>query len=305
MRNVRRPGAAGSPPFAQYGDPVAPHVPRFPVLAILLALAAVGAGCGARQEPRDAAAATFPLTVRDASGATVTLQAPPSRFLALDAGSARTLLDLGATSVVSSSLSPGKVPAAAKKGAFDLIVASVDDDDGDVADVARVVGAPVYRFGVTAIPALPAAIAQLGNAIGRGPQGVAQATRARTGIAAVVAKVAARPRVRVLLDGGSFLAYGPETAQGKVVAFVGGANVVARTRQLKASDIRGLAPSLWMFLPGVKTSTRELQNVPGAAKVPAIAKSRYVRLDDLQLVTTPEVGDALDRLVGEVHGGSG
>ncbi len=274
------------------------------ILALLAVLGA-GSGCGARVEPRGDAATPFPLTVRDASGTAVTLNSQPTRFLALDASSARTLLDLGARSVTSSSLSPGRTPAAAKKGAFDLIVASVDDDDGDVADVARVVGAPVYRFGVAAIPALPSAIAHLGTALGLGPQGVTQAIRARTGIASVVATVAARPRVRVLLDGGSFLAYGPETASGKVIAFAGGANVVPATRQLKASDIRGLAPAVWFFLPGVRTSTRELENVPGAAKVPAIAARRYVRLDDLQLVTTPEVGDALRRLLGDLHGVSG
>ncbi len=275
------------------------------MLAALLAVAALGTACGERAEPRAAATTEFPLTVRDASGASVTIRARPERFLAVDAASARTLIDLGATAVTSSSISPGKVPAVAREGAFDLIVASVDDDDADVAAVARAVGAPVYRFGAAAIPGLPAAIAHLGSAIGRGPEGVAQAARARNGIAAVVATVAARPRVRVLLDGGSFLAYGPETAPGRVVAFAGGANVVARTRQLKASDVQGLAPALWFFLPGVRTSTRELANLPGARRVPAIAKHRYVRLDNLQLVTTPEVGDALDDLVAELHGGSG
>lgn len=270
-----------------------------------LVLALLATGCGARHEPDGAAVAQFPLTVRDSSGANVAVMRQPMRIFALDPAAARTLLDLGAPSVVSSSLPPGKLPAAAKKGAFDLVVASIDDDDNDVTAVGRAVGAPVYRYGASAIPSLPAAIAQLGTAIGRGPSGVVQASRARAAIAAIVAAVAAKPRVRVLLDGGSFLAYGPETAAGRILAFAGGSNVVKSSRQLKASDIRPLAPAAWFLLPGVRTDPRELANVPGAAKVPAIANKRYVRLDNLPLVSTPEVGDALADIVRELHGGAG
>ena len=251
-------------------------MPRPALLAVLAALALVVAGCGVKGEPTGAAS-PFPTRAVDASGAAVALPAAPTRIVSADPGASAILRDLGLGATVVEA-TPATVGPRAAEGAS-LVVVPLSLDSAALEQLrAAAPDAPVFRYGADPLDRAPVVIAQLGLAVGRGPEGAALAERMATGLAAVAAKVGQQPTVPTLIEGPGFTGVGTTGGAGADVAAAGGANVLAGDQPLVPADIAALGVQAWVALEPGGSSLTELRRLPELRTVPAVRDGRILTL---------------------------
>ena len=136
--------------------------------------ALVVAGCGGKAEPTGALPA-FPARVVDGSGAAVEIAAAPTRIVSADPGATAILRDLGLGAAVVEA-APADVAAAASAAGTGLVVVPLALDAAALARIEAATTAPVFRYGAAPLDDAPVLVAQLGLAVGRGPQAAARRT---------------------------------------------------------------------------------------------------------------------------------
>lgn len=274
-------------------------MPRPALLAVLAALALVLAGCGVKGEPTGAAS-PFPTSAVDASGTAVSVAAEPTRIVSADVGASAILRDLGLGDAVVQA-TPATVGPRAAEGAA-LVVVPLSLDSAALEQLhAAAPDVPVFRYGADPLDRAPTVIAQLGLAVGRGPEAAAIAERVAAGLAALTAKVQGQPLVPTLVEGAGFTGVGPSGAVAADVAAAGGANVLTAAQPLVPAAIAGLDVQAWVALaPGGSTLT-ELRRLPELAAVPAVRDGRIITLPSAGLPLDAALPQALQALADDLR----
>ena len=269
------------------------------LVAALAALAGLLAGCGAKAEPTGAIAA-FPAHAVDAAGAAVVVPAEPTRIVSLDAGATHVLRDLGLGNAIVET-DPAHAIAVIGETPPSLVVAPGHLDAGELDRLRSATTAPLFLYGADPIEDAPQVVAQLGLAVGRGPEAAALAQRIDDGLAAVRRSVAGKPRVRTLVEGAGFTAYGPTSPAGIDVAAAGGENVVSADQPLDLTGIPGLDVAAWVALdPGGSTLVR-LRTYRELAQVPAVRDGRVLQVPRDGFPVDATLPGRLRQLADDLH----
>lgn len=249
-------------------------MPRRALLAVLAVLALGLAGCGVKGEPTGTIE-PFPTAAVDAAGASVSLDAAPTRIVSADPGATAILRDLGLGGILQEATPTTVGPQAAAGASLIVVPLALDDAALDQLRAAAP-GVPVFRYGAAPLDDAPVTIAQLGLAVGRGPEAAAIAERVAAGLAALHAQVANADPVRTLIEGPGLTGLGPDTPVGADVAAAGGVNVLADDEALDPAAIRGLDVHAWVALDPGGSTLASLQRLPELAAVPALRDGRVL-----------------------------
>lgn len=252
-------------------------MPRRALLAVLALLALALAGCGVKGEPTGAVE-SFPARAVDASGTSVVVERAPTRIVSADPGATAILRDVGLGDAVTEATAATLGQAAAEPGTG-LVIVPLALDAAALAQLRNAApDVPVFRYGADPLEEAPVTVAQLGLAVGRGPEAAAIAERLAAGLAAVREGLVGKPTVRTLVEGAGFAGFGPTSPAGVDVAAAGGENVLTADQLLDPAAIVGLGVDAWISLdPGGSTLT-ELRRLPELAAVPAIRDGRVLTL---------------------------
>jgi ABC-type Fe3+-hydroxamate transport system substrate-binding protein len=275
-------------------------VPR-PALFLLLALALLPA-CGWRSEPVSERADAYPVDVQDAVGALVTLTSKPEKIVSLTEDGSTTLEALGYDGEVVT-LPPDVEARRIAEQEPDLVLAPIDITDERYDRIQEVAGAPIFRYGAATYEDGPRVFARLGLAVGRGPEGVALATKLREDLAATLSRIAETDRVPVFIDGGgTFTGLGADTDYGQLLQSVGGDSVFPTTTLVRFSGLQRAAPQAWVLTPEAETSLEDVRDPTSPLfEIPAIADGRMFPIDLGDYGLTPGLPDALNALVDQLH----
>jgi ABC-type Fe3+-hydroxamate transport system substrate-binding protein len=257
-------------------------------------IAVLAAACGVRGEPTGSLGQGGSITARDATGAIVTLPGPAQHVVVTDAAAAATI----------AAIAPDvKVDRVAPK---DLAAAAAGDPPPDLLvlgplDPAPPPGIPTFRWppGATTSPGL--AIVQLGLLLGHGAEAVTLAHAIDAGERDVLARVAGAPPVRVMVEQGTFEALGPESGLGRLVARLGGTNIVAAPAILTPSRIRSLDPEVWLGTAPGSSSLSQLRTLRDLKNVSAVRRGRVARIDPTRLEPSPTFAAELLALARLLH----
>ncbi len=269
-----------------------------------VALVIVAGGCGFKSEPTGALNPA-PVTVTDAEGATVSLDAVPKRIVSLDPGMTELLFEIGAgDSVVARSagdaypaaaadvpvVSPR--PAAVRRYKPDLVIA----DEHSAQELRAALKVPVYAVDGTTITGAERDQLKVGLLAGRGPQGrtiaeqVRREDRPHPGCdrAAVPRQGLSRPRCVRAAEQARLPA---DRRRGRV----GGHRRL--TRRAEAHRPHGVP-----VRAGPRGYPQEVRTDPETKTLPATTRGR-VRTIPLWWVTTdgPRMAQAVGRLAAVLH----
>ena len=232
-------------------------------------------GCGERSEPVVRELDVYPVAVRGAAREATKLDRPPERIAALGAGAADLLVALGVGdrlvgvpfdwSGVSRS-TPARVVL--PRGELDVQTLSAVDPDlvvaprsldlGAVTLAARRADAAVYVQPDDSVDAVVRTALELGLLIGEPVRGRALAARVAREVAAVGARVAGSPPLRVFVDTGFFATVPRDSLVADLVRHAGGEPVGAGLSALgrdAACRVLDLRPDVVLRLVEADSST--------------------------------------------------
>jgi iron complex transport system substrate-binding protein len=281
-----------------------------------VALGAVS--CGERSEPLGELQQSYPVTVRGAGDAAVTVDARPERIVALDSGSAELLEALGvgsrlvgapagfggeATEVVKPTGQILDEEVARLKP--DLIVAAPSTDRVEVAQAARRSGGDLYVQPAGSIEDVERAALELGFLVD-------EAVAARKLRAELIARTASIDQalaeatpVSVFVDTGFFIPTSERTLLGSLIKRARGNNVAGNDAGLGPFDLDELAqldPDVYAALSDSGTTLETLAENPETRSLHAVMAKRFVELDT-NLVTRagPRVAEAYEAVARALH----
>ena len=223
----------------------------------------------------------FPTRAVDASGAAVVVASAPTRIVSADAGATAILRDLGLGDITDEA-TPATVGGKAVGASLVVVPLALDQPALDQLRAAAP-DVPVFRYGADPLTDAPTTVAQLGLAVGRGPEAAAIAGRIADGLAALQAP---EPAVPTLIEGAGFTGYGPANPAGVDVAMAGGANVLDADRVLDPTAIAALDVQAWVALDPGGSTLASLQRLRELAAVPAVRDGR--------IITVPRDGYPID-----------
>ena len=269
-----------------------------------VALVIVAGGCGFNSEPTGALNPA-PVTVTDAEGATVSLDAVPKRIVSLDPGMTELLFAIGAgDSVVARSagdaypaaaadvpvVSPR--PAAVRRYKPDLVIA----DEHSAQELRAALKVPVYAVDGTTITGAERDQLKVGLLAGRGPQGRTIAEQVRRRIARTRAATGPLFPAKVYLDQGAFVP--PSRLASQLIAAAGGLAVTAAS----PGELKRTAPTVYLSEQGRGATPQEVRTDPETKTLPATTRGR-VRTIPLWWVTTdgPRMAQAVGHLAAVLH----
>lgn len=269
-----------------------------------VALVIVAGGCGFKSEPTGALSPA-PVTVTDAEGTTIALDAVPKRIVSLDPGMTELLFEIGAgDSVVArgaGDVSPAAAadvpvvsprPGAVRRYKPDLVIA----DEHSAQELRAGLKVPVYAVDGTTITGAERDQLKVGLLAGRGPQGRTVAERVRRAIARTRAATGPLMPAKVYLDQGAFVPPGKLASQ--LIAAAGGLAVTAAS----PGELKRTAPTVYLSEQGRGADPKQVRTDPETKTLPAATRGR-VRTIPLWWVTTdgPRMAQAVERLAAVLH----
>jgi ABC-type Fe3+-hydroxamate transport system substrate-binding protein len=275
------------------------RVPRRALLAAIVLMALVLAGCGIKDEPTGAVD-PFPTSAIDAAGEAVAVTAEPVRIVSADPGATAILRDLGLGDVTTEATT-STVAAAAADPLTALVVVPLSLDAAALQQLRASTGAPVFRYGADPLAEAPAIVTLLGVSVGRGPQAATIAKAMTSGLDALAERLAGEPRVRTLIEGAGFIGYGPGSSAGMDVAAAGGENVLAMDQPIDIAALPGLQIDAWVSLQPGGSSLTSLQRFPELTDVPAVAESRIISMPRGGFPIDAALPGALQALADDLH----
>ncbi|MDX6534978.1 MAG: cobalamin transport system substrate-binding protein [Gaiellales bacterium] len=295
-----------------------------PRLVALIALAAVLAGCGFKEEPIGPLP-LFPQTARDSLGREVRIDVAPQRIVSLDPGMTATVFALGAGKLVEGRSGRETYPKGALKPPVmitpqgepdikalrrakpDLILApaTLVPTKDDANRLALRIGANVYVVRADSVDGVREDILELGLMTGR-------AERSREVVAGIDAEltrvrdaVAGLPKVPAFVDAGFRYTIGPDDLPADLLRLAGGVNVAADARrgtQLTVADLRTAAPEAWISIKGQGLTPEELKSNPGLKNLPAVQSGTISEIDRATLFDDgPRVARSLVLIATAIH----
>jgi ABC-type Fe3+-hydroxamate transport system substrate-binding protein len=263
-------------------------VPARVYASAFAAVALLAAGCGERTEPLGPLPEQYPVQVRGAGGALVTVKREPQRIVALDPGSAQ-LVDrlgagrrlVGAPAQLALRGRPARV--ASPSGAVDvqavlalhpdLIVATTDTDPVDLNRAAQGSGAAVYVQPSSSVHDVERATSDLGFLIGT-PVAARQAVaRMENGVARIQRRIAGTPVVRVFVDTGFFVPAPADSLLGDLVRRARGQSVAGPNpgqEPYTPTRIARLDPQLYLLTSDSGVDPKHLRRESPTRRIPAV-----------------------------------
>jgi ABC-type Fe3+-hydroxamate transport system substrate-binding protein len=253
-------------------------VRRPAALALLVAVAVVATACGFKHEPTGALAPTFPVTVHDGLGRSVTLANQPTTILALDAAGLKILRSIGAPAT---RVAPGASVASMHARHPDLVVMGAETAASTADSMAQRLGAPTFVLAGVQLASIERGVAQLGLATGHALTGrnLAIGLRARRGrLARSIAN--AKPQT-VFVDTGFGYSIPSDGLLPTLVGVAGGTLVGAEQAQpVSAKALIALDPDVYAVERSGHVTLRVLRKRKGTAHLPAVLDGRVLTIDD-------------------------
>lgn len=273
--------------------------------------------------PAPAKPVSFPRTLRDARGVSMTLRAAPRRIVSLAPGTTEMLFALGlGARVIGDTVYCDYPPAARAKTKVgdvnisservlalqpDLIVAS-DANKGAVTRLTQL-HQPVFAIAPTSFIGVEQSLRLLGQATGTERQAqavVAQMERKRQAASALAAHDVRRPRVLIVVGVSPLWTAGTGTFMDDIVVRAGGTNVAAGVPQYAPySKEAVLAHPPDVILAGVGEAAA-LRADPLLRSLPAVRAGRFITASDPNTLTRPgpRLADALLQVARALHPGA-
>jgi iron complex transport system substrate-binding protein len=283
-------------------------LPRLACICALLAVALVAAGCGERSEPIGSLPQTYPVSVHGAGDRPTVLKARPERIVALNPGSAELLLALGVGKRLVGVPAGLGVRGAGKAEEVvrpagqvevdaivalkpDLIVATPDIDELDLARAARESGSAVYVQPATSIQNVEEAAIDLGFLVGQASRARRLVGKIERGVATVERELSAggAAPVSVFIDTGFFITVPERTLLGDLVQTARGRSVAGPSpgpAPFPLADLARLNPDVYLATSDSGVTLKALKENPLTAKLKAVRKKRVV-IVPAALVTRP------------------
>jgi iron complex transport system substrate-binding protein len=265
---------------------------------------------------------TFPLTVTDARGQSLTLNAPPQRIVSLAPSNTELLFALGLGEKIVGVTTACDYPPEAKQkpnigGAYNMSVESILSKNPDlVVAYGTVNQKPLQQLEHAKIPVLAIdaktvaetydAIRLLGRATGTNDRAEEIIEEMQSRISAVekaVNDVKTKPRVLIAYSVGPIYTTGPSSFIADIVRVAGGVNVVSeKLPQDIVTPERGvaLAPDVILCAPELRD---KLKQIPGWSSLPAIRNNRFFSVSsEATLVrAAPRLAKAAEELARYLH----
>jgi iron complex transport system substrate-binding protein len=297
-------------------------LPRLAPICALVAAAVLGAGCGERSEPVGSLPQSYPVSVQGAGDRPTVLKAQPERIVALNPGSAELLIALGVgTKLVGVPAGLG-VRGAGKADEVvrpagqleldaivalkpDLIVATPDIDQLDLARMARESGAAVYFQPATSIQNVEDAAIDLGFLVGEAARARQLVGRIERKVAEVERRLVSVEPVSVFVDTGFFITVPERSLLGDLVSKAKGKSIAGPSPgpgPFSLADLSRLNPDIYLATSDSGVTLAALRNNPATARLKAVRKKRLA-LVPVALVTRPgpRVADGLEAIARALH----
>jgi iron complex transport system substrate-binding protein len=287
-----------------------------------VALALVGTACGERQEPTGPIAQSYPVSVHGAGDRPTVLKQRPERIVALDAGVAETLIAIGAGDRLVG-VPDGMATGPASKAAEvvrqtgqvnidavatvkpDLIVATPNMDELDVARAGREAGAAVYVQPSNSILNVEEGTIDLGFLVGEAARARQLVGRIERQVAEVDDRLTGVSPTSVFVDTGFFITVPERSLLGDLVARAKGRNVAGASSGLGPFPLAELVranPDVYLATSDADVTIAGLKEHPQLRKLRAI-KKRRVEIVPVELVTRPgpRIGQGLLAVARALH----
>ena len=291
---------------------------------LLVAIAAATAACGERAEPMGTSVPAYPVTVRGAGAAPVSLDRRAERIVALDAGAAELVAALGAGANLVGLPAGTQLPEADGARAVtgtsglvdvdavvaarpDLVLAGPDASPTELEAVSRRAGTAVYVQPATSVADVVRATLELGALVGE----PVRARRLVRSIRASVDRAQAEARdaalVRVFVDTGFLSTVGEGSLLAELVRRAGGELVATAEANppADACDVVRLRPEVVLRVVDPDAALQ-----PPAPRLGACGgRKRAIRVETVSADVVdragPRVGEALELVVRALHDADG
>ena len=289
------------------------------IIAVLVA-AILCAGCGQRTEPTGPLAQPYPVSVRGAGDRPTTLKTQPKRVVALDPGAAELLVALGIADrlvgVPEGVEGAGKATEVARSTGQldvdaivkldpDLIVATPNADELDLARAARKSGAAVYVEPANSILNVEQATIDLGFLVGEAPRARQLVARIEQRVAAVEGRLADVDPLTVFVDTGFFITVPERSLLGDLVFKAKGKSVAGPSPgpgPFPLADLSRLDPEVYLATSDSGVTLAVLKGNPATRRLTAV-KKRHVRIVPEPLVDRPgpRIAEGLEAVARALH----
>ena len=288
------------------------------ITAAGLALAA----CGAPSEPTGALPPPYPVTVAGAGEAPTSLEQQPERIVALDAGSAELIAEIGARDQLVGApsgvqLGEGPRPTVVLNDSGqidveeiirlkpDLIVATPDTDPVELAQIERRARAPVYLQPSRTIEAVQQAAIELGFLLGHPAEGRQLAGSLQEQTDAVLRRLEGVRQKSVFVDTGFFITISDRSLLGDLIHKAKGTNIAGDYAGLgpyPSSRLRRANPDVYLATSDSDVTLAGLRDDPKTARLRAV-KRGDVEVVPVELVTRPgpNVARGLEAVAVAIH----
>jgi iron complex transport system substrate-binding protein len=283
---------------------------------LLLFVAVIASGCGARSEPLGPLAQEYPVRVEGAGDRAAVLTAPAERIVVLDPGSAELLVALGAgerlvgvpaglaeagtADDVVSSTGQVSVDEVIRLDP-DLIVATPAVDQVDVGRAERESGAVVYLQPASSVDDVVRGAIELGFLAGRPAVARALAGSIREEVGRVEGRVADAAAVPVFIDTGFLITVPERSLVGDLVRRARGQSIAGPNpgpEPFEACEVARLEPAVLLLVveSGRATGSPSFRDCRGGADL------RVARIPaDLILRPGPRLGEAVEAVARALH----
>jgi iron complex transport system substrate-binding protein len=289
---------------------------------VLASVALLVTGCGERQELTGPLAQTYPVSVYGAGDRPTVLNQRPERIVALDAGVAETLIAIGAGErLVGVPDGMAKGPAskalevvrqtgqvdidAVASVKPDLIVATPNMDELDVARAGREADAAVYVQPTNSILNVEEGTIDLGFLVGEAARARQLVGKIERQVAEVDDRLTGVAPVSVFVDTGFFITVPERSLLGDLVLRAKGENIAGTRSGLGPFPLTELAradPNVFLATSDAGVTLARLREHPQLRKLHAI-KKRRVEIVPVDLVTRPgpRIGQGLLAVAKALH----
>ena len=264
----------------------------------LAALALAAPACGFKSEPVGALP-SFPRTVQDGQGRTVTLDAQPGRIVSLDPGLTETAFAVGAGGNLVAASGKERYPSAARRLPVALDASGKPDARrirklhpdlllapaalaGEATGLGAELHVPVYVGGDGTLRGIEHDISQVGVLTGFAVRGRTLVQNMQVRVAAIRKAVGVEPPVRVFVDNGFFYTIDPAGPAGDLITMAGGVNVAADAqpgRPYPLSKLRAAKPQAYLAVAGRGTTLAGLRTSNATKRLPAVRSGRFLLID--------------------------
>ncbi len=278
---------------------------------------------GADDEPAaDAEGTVYPLSVTDASGTAIVIEAEPQRIVSLAPNETEILYAIGASDQVAglddNSNYPAEVAEKPRVGGMDVNIEAVAGLNPDLVvanagmtdaatEALRALGVVVYVSKPTTLDETIAHIEQVGTLVNKQAEAKAVADKMRADKQAVVEKVKAAEAKRVYLEFSAGWSVGKGEFLDEIVTLAGGVNVAGDQQGWFAIDPERILTSnpeviIYPDYAGDTSIPDAIAGRPGWDQIDAVKNNRVIAVTNDPLVRVgPRLTDGLLEVAKAIH----